>query len=154
MPLNPPDDMSTLFQVMAWWRQAASHYLNQCQSRFMSPYGIIRPQWVKDPSHFNLVYEILCISFEIQLDTVCPFSFMIPLHDSSSGNFIFFLLISLVFVCVGLCFCTWGHLVDAACVPVEWPGRGSVVGGVGTLGSRACRTGVPGKTNRWVNWVG
>ena len=25
------DDKSTLFQVMAWCRQATSHYLNQCQ---------------------------------------------------------------------------------------------------------------------------
>ena len=29
-----------------WCRQAASHYLGQCWSTFMSPYGIIRPKWV------------------------------------------------------------------------------------------------------------
>ena len=29
-------DKSTLVQVMAWWRQAASHYLSQCWSRCIS----------------------------------------------------------------------------------------------------------------------
>ena len=28
--------------------QARSHYLNQCWPRSMSPYGITRPQWVKE----------------------------------------------------------------------------------------------------------
>ena len=41
------DDESTLVQVMAWCHQATSHYLSQCWTRSMSPYGIIRPQWVK-----------------------------------------------------------------------------------------------------------
>ena len=31
---------------MAWCCQAASHYLNQCWSRSMLPYGVIRPQRV------------------------------------------------------------------------------------------------------------
>ena len=31
---------------MAWCRQAASHYLNQCWSRSMLPYGVITPQRV------------------------------------------------------------------------------------------------------------
>ena len=39
------DDQSTLVQVKAWCRQA-SHYLSQCWPRFMSPYGVTRPQWV------------------------------------------------------------------------------------------------------------
>ena len=38
---------SILFQVMAWCRQATSHYLSQCWPRSMSPYGVIRPQWLK-----------------------------------------------------------------------------------------------------------
>ena len=41
------DDKSTLVQVMAWCHQATSHYLNQCWTRSMSPYGVTRPQWVK-----------------------------------------------------------------------------------------------------------
>ena len=41
------DDKSTLVQVMAWCRQATSHYLGQCWPRSMSSYGVTRPQWVK-----------------------------------------------------------------------------------------------------------
>ena len=36
------DDKSTLVQVMAWCRQAPSHYLNQCWPISMSPYGVTR----------------------------------------------------------------------------------------------------------------
>ena len=37
-------DKSTLVQVMAWCRQATSHYLSQCWPRSLSPYGVTRPQ--------------------------------------------------------------------------------------------------------------
>ena len=40
-------DKSTLVQVMAWCRQATSHYLSQCWPRSMLPNGVTRPQWVK-----------------------------------------------------------------------------------------------------------
>ena len=43
--LNLTDRKSTLVQVMAWCRQAPSHYLNQCWQR-STPYGEKRPQWV------------------------------------------------------------------------------------------------------------
>ena len=33
-------------QVMAWYRQATSHYLSLCWPRSLSPYGVTRPQWV------------------------------------------------------------------------------------------------------------
>ena len=46
MPQNPSEDKSTLVQVMAWCRQAASHYLSQCCPKSLSPYGVTRPQWV------------------------------------------------------------------------------------------------------------
>ena len=46
MLLNLADDKSTLVQVMAWCRQATSHYLSQCWPRSVSPYGVTRPQWV------------------------------------------------------------------------------------------------------------
>ena len=39
-------DMSTLARVMAWCRQATSHYQNQCLPWSILPYGVIRPQWV------------------------------------------------------------------------------------------------------------
>ena len=48
MPLDLTDEKSTLVQVMAWCRQATSHYLSQCWPRSMSPNGVTRPQWVKN----------------------------------------------------------------------------------------------------------
>ena len=47
MPQDLTDDKSTLIQVMAWCRQATSHYLSQCWLSSLSPYGIARSQWVK-----------------------------------------------------------------------------------------------------------
>ena len=47
MALDLTDNKSTLVQVMAWYRQATSHYLSQCWPRSMSPNGVTRPQWVK-----------------------------------------------------------------------------------------------------------
>ena len=44
MPQDLTDDKSTLVQVMAWCRQAASHYLNQCWPRSPTPYGVTKPQ--------------------------------------------------------------------------------------------------------------
>ena len=46
MPQDLTDDKSTLVQVMAWCRQATSHYLNQCWPRSPTPNGVTRPQWV------------------------------------------------------------------------------------------------------------
>ena len=46
MSLDVADDQSTLVQVMAWCRQATSHYLSQCWPRSLSPFGDTRPQWV------------------------------------------------------------------------------------------------------------
>ena len=45
MPKDLVDGKST--QVIAWYCQATSHYLNQCWTRFMLPYGTTRPQRVK-----------------------------------------------------------------------------------------------------------
>ena len=45
--LHVTDDKSTLVQVMAWCRQATSHYLSQCWPSSLSPYGVTRPRWVK-----------------------------------------------------------------------------------------------------------
>ena len=46
MPQDLTDDKSILVQVMAWCRQATSHYLSQCWLSLLSPYGVARPQWV------------------------------------------------------------------------------------------------------------
>ena len=53
------DDKSTLVQVMAWCRQATSHYLSQCWPRSLSPYGVTRPQWVKMQKNLRMV-KIYC----------------------------------------------------------------------------------------------
>ena len=47
LPQNLTDEKSILVQVMAWCRQATSHYLNQCWPRSPTPYGVTMPQWVK-----------------------------------------------------------------------------------------------------------
>ena len=69
IPQNSIDDKSTLVQVMAWCRQATSHYLSQCWPRSMSPYGVTRPQWVNgvyytQPQVVPSIYCILC-TFQI-----------------------------------------------------------------------------------------
>ena len=48
MSLDFTDDQSILIQVMAGCRQATSHYLRQCWPRSLLPYGVTKPQWVKD----------------------------------------------------------------------------------------------------------
>ena len=60
MSLDLTDNKSTLILVMAWCRQATSHYLNQCWPRSMSPYGITRPRWVNSlwPSLASRHYDI------------------------------------------------------------------------------------------------
>ena len=47
MSLDITDDQSSLVLVMAWCRQATSHYLSQCWPRSLSPFGVTRPQWFK-----------------------------------------------------------------------------------------------------------
>ena len=62
MPLVLTDDKSTLVQVMAWCRQATSHYLNQCWPRSPTPYGVTRPQWVKNTTWNTLtVFRVVVI---------------------------------------------------------------------------------------------
>ena len=40
------DHRPTLVQVIAWCYQATYHYLSQCWSRMMSPFGVTKPQIV------------------------------------------------------------------------------------------------------------
>ena len=56
MSLDITDDQSTLVQVMAWCHQATSHYLSQCWSRSLSPYGVTRPEWVKYDKWAGIVH--------------------------------------------------------------------------------------------------
>ena len=72
MSLDLTDDKSTLVQVMAWCRQATSHYLSQCWPNSLSPYGVTKPQWVHSlrprprQSQFQIADNIFqCISLNV-----------------------------------------------------------------------------------------
>ena len=67
MSLDLTEDKSTLVQVMAWCRQTTSHYLSQCWPRSVSPYGVIRPQWVKAKPHEISIVHNLFLSYPIVL---------------------------------------------------------------------------------------
>ena len=54
MLLDRTQDRSTLVQVMAWCRQATSHYLCQCWPRPISPCGATGLQWAKSPVLISL----------------------------------------------------------------------------------------------------
>ena len=56
---NNNNDKSSLFQIVSWWRQETSHYLTQGQLRFMSPYGVTRPQWVNMKMLYNVVISYI-----------------------------------------------------------------------------------------------
>ena len=69
------DDESKAIQVMAWCRQATSHYMNQCWPSSMW-YGNTRPQWVKPVTVYvsssGLISPLLATSppecLDLQLD--------------------------------------------------------------------------------------
>ena len=54
MPQDLTGDKSKLIQVMAWCRQATSHYLNQCGPSLLMPCDITRSQWVNYLVHINV----------------------------------------------------------------------------------------------------
>ena len=90
MSLDFTDDQSTLVQVMAWCRQAASHYLSQCWPRSLSPYGVTRPQRVNKSRHDTTKRKpyLECIVFEyccIQLDDWY-------VHNEKATDGVFYLL--------------------------------------------------------------
>ena len=63
MPQDLTDDKSTLVQLMAWCRQATSHYLGQCWLSSLSPYGVARPQWV------NPLYSLIWVVVSLPQET-------------------------------------------------------------------------------------
>ena len=65
MSLNFTHDKSTLIQVMAWCRQATSHYLSQWWPRSLSPYGVTRPQWVKSLAPGRCGCNIVLVIFKL-----------------------------------------------------------------------------------------
>ena len=60
-PQELTNEKSTLVQVMAWCRQATSHYLSQYWPRFVSPYGVTRPQCVLTNMDSNMELSWQCI---------------------------------------------------------------------------------------------
>ena len=58
MPPYLVDDDSTLVQVMAWCRQATSHYMSQCWPRSMSPYGVSIGHSVLKGDKLTLLYRV------------------------------------------------------------------------------------------------
>ena len=57
LSLNLTDGKSISVQVMAWCRQATSHYLSQYWPRPMSPYGITRPQWLNSSGAETEIFQ-------------------------------------------------------------------------------------------------
>ena len=82
MSLDFTDDQSTLVRVMAWCRQATSHYLNLCWSRSLPPYGVTRPQWVDGSPYYR---EYLVRSY--YLSHRDPFTTLRPGYISLIHNY-------------------------------------------------------------------
>ena len=59
--LDLSDDKSTLVKVMACCLTAPSHYLNQRWPRLISPYGVIRPQWVMIIQHYRYIIDNIIV---------------------------------------------------------------------------------------------
>ena len=93
MPLDLTDDKSTLAQVMAWCHQATSNYLSQCWPRSLSPYCVIRPQWVKlhFPTKFMLRGFVLMVVVVFQKVRPSPDKFVKPAAPgpAEKGSLIF-----------------------------------------------------------------
>ena len=71
------DDTSTLVQVIAWCRQATSHYLSQCWPRSLSPYGVTRPQWV----NVSAILIQHCLWLAVGVIRLCSQNFIQYLND-------------------------------------------------------------------------
>ena len=85
MPQNTFNDQSTLVQVMAWCCQATSHYLSQCWSRSMSPYGVNRLECVNTNDDIKGSQRNMVLIAQIQNFNPKVF---IYLHVYSNGWFV------------------------------------------------------------------
>ena len=71
VPQNPTDDKSVLVQVRVWCCQAKDHCLSQCWPRFMSPYDIIKPQWLNSSNISKVQKSItLCYIYFISIISI------------------------------------------------------------------------------------
>ena len=73
IPEGPIDNKSVLVQVMAWCRQATSHYLNQCWPSFLTHICGTRGRWVNE---FHLE---TCRNLSISMisKVACPYVWML-----------------------------------------------------------------------------
>ena len=82
-------DKSTLVRVMAWCRQATSHYPDQC---WPIPYGVTRPQWInmsynmiQSPMrHYVLISSCKLVCFDIICNDALNASSLVRHLTSSS----------------------------------------------------------------------
>ena len=81
-PQDLTDDKSTLVQVMAWCRQATSHYLSQCWPSSLSPYGVTRPQWVNCRLYvlWSLCFVLIYKSYMFDLCGVLHQPYIMPIN--------------------------------------------------------------------------
>ena len=88
MPQDLTDDKSTLVQVMAWCRQATSHYLNQCWQRSPMPYEVTRPQWVKwDGILLLKLLATIAIDSRVQ-DSLIEAEWCIHMHQRTGSSLV------------------------------------------------------------------
>ena len=89
MSQNISDDKSTLVQVMACCHQAASHYLSQCWPRSLMPYGVIRPQWVKNGTaevHGESIKTLVAIMDPPWSSALKVYNFLILFKDNCESR--------------------------------------------------------------------
>ena len=64
------------FKLWLWCHLATGHYLSQCWSSFISPYGVTRPQWFDTyrPEHFADCRQCQLHSSSLDRKFLCFFS--------------------------------------------------------------------------------
>ena len=96
MSLDLTEDKWTL--VMAWCRHPISHYLSQCWPKSVSPYGFIRPQWIKLITRTPIHLKHEHIEAEAKCPPLCRLHFQKHFHE---WNVSILIKISLKFVLMG-----------------------------------------------------
>ena len=141
MPLDLTDDKSPLVQVMAWCRQATSHYLSQYWPRSMSPNGVTKPPFLHVSS--TVFFSFTNASWQT-LKSCC--------HDYHYHKFILcFLAVPASTRCKHLCGVdslllpyVWYHTASAS--PSWRTGQGLMVRAVGVIagggGHETLRSGI------------
>ena len=89
MPWDLTDDKSTLVQVMAWCRQASSHYLSLYWLSFLSPYGVARPQWLNWSVEYTDQYKwYLGRGWRLYWDNTNPSFSAYAIHNNTLLSFV------------------------------------------------------------------